>query len=117
MVLRKRSMRRGIWYKVLNVYERAQVDLTLRVVKWVRSSLLARVLDLIIAKLSEGLQSKVLVMMKSVGFPAALRICRIAQSWGHRSAENWVCDQRFARFLAVMHLNAAPLITSQGKDP
>lgn len=106
VALKKRSLRRGIWHKVLNNLERAQINLTVRIVKKVRSSFLTEVLDLIINKLYAALQSKVLMMVKSVGFPLALKLSEIAQSWGHTSAKTWAEDPKFARFLAVMNLNS-----------
>jgi hypothetical protein len=99
-------MRRRIWYKVLSVLERAQVDLTLRMLERVRSPLLAKVLDSIIEKLSVALRSKVSTLIQSVGFPQALKLSRIAKSWGHRTADKWNSNREFARFLAIMHLNS-----------
>jgi hypothetical protein len=40
------AVRRGLWFKVLSAAERAIVDLTLKVVKRVRSSVLKEVLKL-----------------------------------------------------------------------
>ena len=105
--LKMRSMRRGIWNSVLTGLERAQVSLTLKVVRNVRSSLLARVLDSIVEKLRSALESRVSSMVFSVGFPMAQRLSRIAQGWGNQSAEKWVRDLGFARFLAVMSLNSS----------
>lgn len=104
--LRVRSMRRGVWNRVLNRLERAQVNLTLRVVRRVRSPFLARVLDLIVAKLSNALQSRVARITKLIGFPLALRLSRIAQDWGNKSAQAWAQDSGFARYLAIMSLNS-----------
>jgi CHASE3 domain sensor protein len=104
-------MRRRIWHRVLNALERAQVDLTIRVVKQVRSPLLAKVLDSIIKKLSAALQSKVAVMVKTVGFRQARRLSEIAQSWGNNAAKMWIYDRKFAKFLAIMHLNAFSMNT------
>lgn len=110
VMLKKRSLRRGIWYKVLNKLERAQVDLTVRVVRNLRSPLLARVLAVIIHKLSEALQSRVSLMVKSIGFPQAAKLSRIAQTWGNKSAKAWSQDLKFARFLAILNLNSpAPM--------
>ena len=106
VALRKRSVRRGIWHKVLNRLERAQINLTVKIVKRVRSSFLTKVLDLIINKLSVALQSKVLMMVESVGFPLASKLSIIAQNWGHKSAKTWDKDSEFARFLAVMNFNS-----------
>lgn len=109
--LKTRSMRRGIWYRVLNRLERAQVDLTVKVVKKVRSPFLARVLDVIIGKLSDALQSRVSKIVKSIGFTQTLKLSRIAQSWGNKSARIWAQDSRFARFLAIMDLNSSHGLT------
>jgi hypothetical protein len=98
-------MRRGVWNRALSRLEKAQVDLTLKVVKKVRSPLLARVLESIIEKLQSAMESRVLRIICSVGFPMARRLGEIAKGWGNESAEKWVHDRGFARFLAVMDLN------------
>ena len=117
VALKRRSLRRGIWFRVLNGLERAQVDVTVKVVERVRSSVLARVLASIINKLSQALESRVSALIKSVGYPSALRLSRIAQSWGLESAEAWVSDSEFARFLAVLHLNNVYPLSVQGRNP
>ena len=104
--LKKRSMRHGIWFRVLSTLERAQVNLTLRIVKNVRSPHLMKVLDSIFCKLQEALEGKVARMMRSIGFPYALKLGEIAQNWGNRSARTWAQDSNFVRFLAIMHLNS-----------
>ena len=116
VALRKRSVRRGIWHKVLNRLERAQINLTVKIVKRVRSSFLTKVLDLIINKLSVALQSKVLMMVESVGFPLASKLSKIAQSWGHKSAKTWNKDSKFARFLTVMNFNSVYTYLKKGQD-
>ena len=106
VALKMHSMRRRIWFKALNQLERAQIDLNVRFVKKVRSPSLAKVLDMIISKLSTALQSKVLRAVRSVGFPLAMKLSKLAQSWGYKSATMWAQDSRFARFLAIMKLNS-----------
>jgi hypothetical protein len=112
--LKRRSVRRGIWHRVLSELERAQVDLTVRLVKVVRSPLLAMVLDRLVNKLSSALESKVSSLVRSVGFPVALRLSRIAQSWGYEAAQTWGEDSKFARFLAIMNLNSSCFQTCEG---
>jgi len=101
MRLKRRSMRRGIWYKILSSLERAQVDLTVRTVKKVRSPLLHQVLDRIVGKLCSALQSKVLLKIESVGVPLALKLSLLAQRWENKSAEAWSQDVTFARFSSI----------------
>jgi hypothetical protein len=103
--LKLRSLRQGVWYRAVSRLERAEVDLTLRFVRRVRSPFLARVLNMIIDKLFDALESRVSRVTWSIGFPLAMKFSRIAQSWGNRSAELWARDAGFARFLAVMNIN------------
>jgi hypothetical protein len=112
--LKRRSLRRGIWHSVLSGLERAQVDLTVRLVKVVRSRFLARVLDRLVNKLSSALESKVSRLIRSVGFPAALRLSSIAQRWGYKAAQTWSEDLKFARFLAIIEMNSSYNQNSDG---
>ncbi|UCH32558.1 MAG: hypothetical protein JSV05_04040 [Candidatus Bathyarchaeota archaeon] len=108
VALRRRSIRRGIWFRILNKFERAQVDLTVRIVKKVRSSGLAKVLNLIVEKLSDALESRVSKMVKLRGRSLAQEVSKVALDWGYKSAKNWASDLNFARFLAIMNLNGHP---------
>jgi len=99
-------VRRGVWYTVLNSLERAQVDLTIKIVERVRSPFLAKVLDRIINKLSVVWTSSIHRMVRSQGYALTFRLSMIAQSWGYQSAKTWVNDHRFAKFLAIMSLNS-----------
>jgi hypothetical protein len=108
--LRLRSMRRRMWFRVLSQLERAQVDLTLRMVQRVRSPFLASVLETIIVKLQSALESRIVRLVRSVGAPLARKLGEIAQSWGYRAAAAWRHDVRFARFLAVMRINSSSAV-------
>jgi len=106
VALRTKSMRRGIWYRVLNRLERAQVDWTVRIVKTVRSPLLAKVLNSIMDKLSAALENEVSKRIRSVGRALARKLSAIAGRWGNALAETWAQDEGFARFLAIMDMNS-----------
>jgi len=82
------------------------MDLVIRVVERIRSRLLRRVLSAVVAKLAEALESPVRRLMRDVGSGLALRLSRIAASWGNRQAVTWTQNVGFVRYLAVMHLNA-----------
>jgi len=116
VALKTRSMRRGIWYRILNRLERAQVDLTLRIVKNIRSPLLARVLDSIVDKLAAALESEVAKRVRSVGVVLARKLGEIAGRWGNALAQSWAQDEGFARFLAVMDLNSPQSTSLQQRD-
>ena len=89
VALKTRSLRKRVWHRVLNRLERAQVNLTIKIVKRVKSPFLMKVLDGIISKLSNAVTS------------------RIEESWGNKSSRTWIQDKRFARFLAIVYLNAS----------
>ena len=104
-----RAIRRGLWFKVLSRVERASINLTLKVVRKVRSLLLAKVLTNIMKKLLDAMESKVARLMKEVGRGLAQNLSRIAQKWGNKSAKSWSQDLGFVKYLTIMHLNN-PLI-------
>jgi len=103
--IRSKAIRRGIWFKTLTRSERAQVDLTIRVVQKIRSLLLARVLSSLVKKLLEAMESMVVHMMKVVGRPLAERLSQIAQKWGNASASRWAKDLAFIQYLTITHIN------------
>ena len=67
--LRRKALRRGIWYKVLSRIERSLVNLAIAAVSRVRSLVLARSLAVVVEKLSGFFGSGVLRRVQAVGFP------------------------------------------------
>ena len=90
---------------MLNRAERAQIELTVKLVKRVRSLLLIKVLTSLMTKLVTALESKVEHLTREVGRRLAKRIGLIAQSWGHVSAFLWKTEHSFVRYLAIMYMN------------
>jgi len=83
------------------------MDLTIRVVDEVRSSLLKGVLLSVLRKLEAVVESQVVRLMRDVGVKMAGRLSSFAVRWGNLSAVSWSEDVGFIRFLAVLHLNAS----------
>jgi hypothetical protein len=104
--LRIKAIRRGVWFKILNRAERAQIDLTVKVVKRVRSPLLTKVLTFLMRKLSKALEGRVKRLTREVGRRIAEKLSLIAQSWGYVSASLWKIEYGFKRFLAIMYMNS-----------
>ncbi len=107
--IKAKAMRRGVWFKVLTRAERAQVELTMKIVKRIRSNFLARIVTSIVEKLLEAMESKVSRLMREVGEPLAHNLSVAAQKWGNRFAKSWSKDLGFIQYLTIMHLNK-PLI-------
>ena len=85
------------------------MDLTMRIVKRVHNSLLARVLRSILKKLFEAAESRFSRLMREVGEPSAKRLSAIAKGCGCRSADAWAEDTGFIRFLTVNYMNTPGL--------
>jgi len=58
-----------------------------------------------VKKLEDALESGILQVLRTIGFPRAQRLSLLAQKWGNRLAGKWALDESFARFLAVMYVN------------
>ncbi len=105
--LRLRAMRAGVWFRRLSRIDRALVDLTIRVAKdrIYGVSLVHRLLT--VASKLEGLfESKLSVMARQVGMPLASKLSCLAMKWGNVAAKFWIDNSKFARYLAVVELNA-----------
>jgi hypothetical protein len=102
--LKAKALRRRLWYSILT-RERLHIELTMRVVSEVRSPFLTRIIWSIVKKLLDAMQSKVFTAMKKFGLKAAEKLGRLAYSWGHKSAINWMMDLNFAKYLAIMRMN------------
>lgn len=107
--MRARAIRRGVWFRTLTRSERAQMDLTVRVVKKVRSFLLARVLASLVKKLLEAMESMVGRMRRVVGSPLAEKLSQIAQNWGNASATRWAKDLCFIQYLTITLMNTSAM--------
>lgn len=100
--LRKKAMRRRIWYRVLSGVERTLVDLTMKYVGEPRSLTLISALARIIVKVKQALVSPLRRFIGLIGRPLAMKISRIAMGWGYRSAWKWAEDEGFIRYLTVI---------------
>jgi hypothetical protein len=104
--LKLQAVRCGVWFRGLSRVDRALVNLTIKVVDGVRSFTLAKALLAVIKKLEDAFESRVLRILKEVGFPLARKLSLFAQKWGNNLAQNWMRDVSFAKFLAIMHINS-----------
>jgi len=103
--LKRKAIRRGVWFTSLSRMERSCIDITIKVVKRVRSRRLAKVLAPIVGKLLEAMENRLGRSMWQVGYELALKISRLAHAWGNSSAIQWPSDQRFVRYLTIIRVN------------
>ena len=103
--LRRRALRKGVWFKVLSKIERSICDLTIRAISMIKSDRLLKALAAIVDKLKSTLESPVSTLTYTVGRQLASALAHIAYSWGHQGARSWASDERFARYLAICYMN------------
>jgi hypothetical protein len=105
LLLRLKAKRCGVWFKFLSRLDRGLVDLTIEVADRVQSLRLTEALLMVMRKIEDAFESKIPQAMRKIGLPLAHRLSLLAKKWGNPSAENWILDIRFVRFLAIMQLN------------
>jgi hypothetical protein len=105
--LRREALRRRVWFRVLNSTERALLYLVPRCMKTPKNATLIDVLAKIVVKIKDALKSPIADLVNRVGKPLALRLSRIAQGWGNRTAGQWATDVRFWKYLTIANLGSA----------
>jgi len=102
-----KAKRTRVWFKALTNIDRALVDLVIKVVDKVQSPKLGKSLLTILRKLEEALENRTYRIIRTVGLPLARKLASLAKKWGNPSAEKWLSDLSFARFLAIMYINSS----------
>jgi len=105
--IKAKAMRRGIWFRVLTKAERGQMELTMKIVKRIRSLFLAKVVTSIVKKLLDAMESKVVRLMREIGQALARKLSRIAQKLGNKLAHQWVTDPGFVQYLTINYMNTS----------
>ena len=105
MSLKRRALRKRVWFKVLDRAERAIMDLTIQIVREIRSQTLKEMLMTISEKLMEAMKSQVAKLTETIGRVLARRIARLAFSWGNREALKWAKNPNFIRYLTIIEIN------------
>jgi hypothetical protein len=106
--LKVKAMRSGVWFRALPRIDRVLFDLTIKVARCVRSSILANRILSITGKLEALLESRLARAVRDIGFPLACKLSMLAQKWGNENAREWAKDAGFARYLAIINFNGHP---------
>lgn len=106
--IRQEALRKRIWFRVLNRTERAILYLVPRCIEKPRSPQLIDILAKIIVKIRNALKSPIVELMNQVGRPLAKKLSRIAQKWGHKTADRWAIDEGFAKYLTIVSMYNIP---------
>ena len=105
--VRRRAIRRGVWFSCMDESDRGVFYLVTRVVERVESVILGKVLLKILRKLRDAMKSEFTRHWESFGVEAVRRVAEQARGFGSRCAGSWV-SLGFARYLTLMDLNKPP---------
>lgn len=94
-----------MWFRILSKIERSIIDLTLKCVERIRSSILEAMITNILGKLVQALACRFITRADDVGRRIAERLCETAEKWGNKTASTWKNDMVFIRFLGIDALN------------
>jgi hypothetical protein len=106
--LKLKAIRAGVWFRALPRIDRVLFDLTIKVARSVRSSILANRILSIMGKLEALLESRLARAIRDIGFPLAQKLSLLAQKWGNEEAKEWAKDAGFAQYLAIIKINGQP---------
>ena len=98
--LKRLSIRKGVWSCLTGV-ERGIVNLSIKLVKNIRSRLLSATLQRVVAKLSQAIKSGYLYKFEVLGKPIAERISELFYLWGNKNAIHWKDDLAYVRHLGM----------------
>jgi len=102
--IKLKSLRKRVWFKVLDESERALINLTIQVVDVVRSGRLVKVLSNAMGKLKEATKS-LLEKARDLGRSLAEKSSKLAQAWGNLGARSWTGDEFYEIYLGLSVLN------------
>jgi len=103
--MRTRALRLNLWFRVLSKIERSIVDLTLKCVERIRSSVLEATITNILDKIVQALACRFITKADDTGRKVAEKLCETAKKWGNKNASTWKNDTVFIRFLGISALN------------
>ena len=103
--LRRKAIRRRVWYTSLDRVDRGIIYLVTRVVDRVESATLGIVLMKITKKLRDAMKSSFIKLMESDGVRMARNMAEMAVEWEYWAAKEWARDLGYVRYLTMLTLN------------
>jgi hypothetical protein len=103
--VRRRALRKGIWFRALDTLERGILLLSAQVVNSVRSSLLTFQLVKILAKLKNASKSGFLNHLERFGLERVRAVQVQAEAFGSERVKGLVGDFGFVRYLMFLDYN------------
>ena len=103
--VRRKALRKGVWYKALDMLERGLISLACRVIDRVESVVLGVEIVKIMKKLVDSMKSGFVRRMEEYGYFKAREIVDQVNCWDQSYSPNWSLKIDFARYLALIEYN------------
>jgi hypothetical protein len=103
--MRKKALRKGVWYNTLDKAERGIVGITIKILEAVQSETLGVEIVKIANKLRNAMKSRFTIYFETFSLKEAIKIAEQAEKFGNQMAQEWIYDFGFTRYLTVMNLN------------
>lgn len=116
MVLRKKAMRKGIWFQSLSLEDRILASLIQRHVKIVKNTTLATVIARILGKLLFAIKNSFLDRLVMAGRPIAEAVALKAYNFGNKDALDWMNDLNYIKYMGLMYSSANRGLARNGKS-
>ena len=100
-ILRRKALRKGVWFQAMTVEDRILASLIHQHVKIVKNATLATVIARILGKLASAIQNSYLSRLQVLGRPIATAIALKAYSYGNKEALNWKNDPNYIRYMGM----------------
>jgi len=103
--VKRKALRRRVWFSALDRVERGIFTLTGRLVDRVRSTALCVELVKILVKIKDALKSSFVKQMENYGMNQVKKLVAQALAWGNSSARTWTSGLEYVRYLTFIHVN------------
>lgn len=102
-VLRRKALRRGIWFQSLSLQDRILANLIQRHVKIVKNTTLATVIARIMGKLLAAIKNGFQDRLVKAGRPIAQAVAMKAYSYGNKQALDWIQDLNYVKYMGLTY--------------
>jgi hypothetical protein len=106
MTLRKKALRKGIWFQTLSLEDRILANLIQQHVKIVKNTTLATVIARIMGKLLVGIKNSFSDRLVIAGRPIAEAVASKAYSYGNKEALDWIQDVNYVKYMGLTYSSA-----------
>jgi len=108
--VKRKALQKRVYFRALHPFERAILDLTIRLRITAKSRALLNIISSIVSKISNAIMSFT-ERLEVLGRPLAVRMAALASQWGNQDAVRWTSDLSYIRYLGLIAYSIKKLFT------